>query len=618
MSKKPATQEFTAEVRQLLDIVINSLYTDREIFLRELVSNGNDALEKLAHVRLKENEIFDSAVEPEITIAIDEENKTLTITDTGIGMTREELVQNLGTIAHSGTKSFVEGLSESDKKDAGTIGQFGVGFYSAFMVAKTVKVYTHSWRSDDDGAEHLCWTSDGMGGYEITVEPGQARGTKIVLELKDDAEEFLKDYRLKQILERYSSFVPFPLKLGDEQVNNVEALWLKDKKSISDDEYKAFYHFTASAHDDPRHRLHFSADAPITINSLLFVPAENPELPGMGQVEPGVALYCKKVLIDAKPEGLVPDWMRFVKGVIDSADIPLNISRESMQDSSLVRKLGEVVTNRFVKFLKAEAKKSPDDYAEFYARFRRFLKEGCVTDYARKEDLAGLLRFESSMTDEGELTGFQGYLDRAKDGQDVIYYQTAPSRSAIESGPYLEAFKARGLEVLYLVDQADDVVIGAVAEFDGKKVVPIDKADLDLGEATDEAQGEPLEEKELTELCGWLSEHFGESVKEVKGGTRLVGSPAAALTSADAMPPQMRQMMAAMGQTTPDTPDFELELNPRHPLIHQLSAARTARPEVAALVADQLKDNAMLAAGLLDEPDQMIGRMYDLMEKAMK
>lgn len=612
------SHEFTAEVRQLLDIVINALYTDREIFLRELVSNANDALEKLSMVQLKENDIFQGDLEPKITVEADKEAKTITITDTGIGMTREELVENLGTIAHSGTKAFVESLSESERKDAGTIGQFGVGFYAAFMVADRVKVYTHSWRSDADGGEHLCWTSDGTGGYEITEEPGQTRGTRIVLELKDDADEYAEEIRLKGILKQYSSFVPFPVMMGEEQVNQVEALWLKDKKEITDEQYKEFYQFTAHAWDEPRYRLHFSSDAPITINTLLFVPAENPELPGMGQVEPGVALYCKKVLIDSKPEGLLPDWMRFLKGVLDSSDLPLNISRESMQDSNLVRKLGEVVGNRFVKFLKGEAKKGEEGgYDEFYARFGRYLKEGVVTDYPRKEDLAGLLRYESSMTEDGKTTGLQGYLDRAKDDQDSIYYQTASSRAAIESGPYLEAFAARGLEVLFLTDPADDVVAGALAEFDGKKLVAIDQADLDLGDSDSTPEGEALTDSDLEALCGWLGEHYGEGVKEVKGGSRLVSSPAAALASDEAMPPQMRQMMAAMGQQVPDAQPFILELNPRHPLVHRLAAVREANPDLAQLVADQLRDNAMLAAGLLEQPDQMVGRMYDLMEKAL-
>lgn len=618
MSKTKDTHEFTAEVRQLLDIVINALYTDREIFLRELVSNASDALEKLSLIQLKEKDIYQADVEPSIQVESDEKAKTITITDTGIGMTREELIENLGTIAHSGTKSFVESLKESEKKDAGTIGQFGVGFYSAFMVADSVTVYTHSWRNDKAGAENLCWTSDGMGGYEITEVEEQNRGTKIVLQLKDDAEEFLKEFRLKSILEQYSSFVPFPVKLGEEQVNKIEALWLKDKKSITDEEYKEFYQFTAKAWDEPRYRLHFSADAPIAINTLLFVPAENPELPGMGQVEPGVSLYCKKILIDSKPEGLLPDWMRFVKGVLDSADIPLNISRESMQDSALVRKLGEVVTKRFIKFLKNESVDQPEAYADFYEKFSRYLKEGVVTDFARKEELAKLLRYESSMLAEKELTGLEGYVDRAKDGQDKIYYQTSTSRSAIENGPYLEAFRDRGIEVLYLIDPADDVVVNALGEFDGKQLVTIDQADIELEEADNKDKGKALGEDEMKELCEWMEDHYGESVKSVSGGDRLVSSPIAALTTQEAIPPQMRQMMASMGQEVPEVDPFQLEINPRHKMIHQLSKAMKSDKETAGLIADQLKDNAMLSAGLMEEPEQMIQRLNQLMEKALE
>jgi molecular chaperone HtpG len=301
--------EFQAEIRQLLDIVINSLYTHREIFLRELVSNAADSLEKFRHLHLTEKEAFDDKLPLEINITTDDTAKTITIQDFGVGMTREELVENIGTIANSGSKKFVKALAESDRKDINLIGQFGVGFYSAFMVAKSVKVFARSWHVEGTGH---CWSSEGVGTYEIDEAEGQRRGCKLVLELKDDCHEFSNESTIKDILRRYSSFVPFPINLNGERVNTVQALWLKNKQEVSDEEYTEFYKFQAGAFDEPRYRLHFSADAPLAINSLLFVPKENPERFGFGRIDPSVSLYCKKVLIDAAPKDLLPEWLRFL------------------------------------------------------------------------------------------------------------------------------------------------------------------------------------------------------------------------------------------------------------------------------------------------------------------
>jgi len=611
---------FEAEVQQLLDIVINSLYTDKEIFVRELVSNASDSLEKLRHLQLTEKSIFEPKQELEIRIDLDEENKTITIADTGIGMTRDELQENLGTIAHSGSKKFFQAMTEEGKKEANLIGQFGVGFYSAFMVSDDVEVYTHSWKED---GESLKWSSDGKTGYEIEEAEDQPRGAKMVIKLKEDQEEYATEPRVKALLERYSNFVPFPILLNGERVNKVEALWLKNKKEVSDEEYEDFYKFTANAFDTPRLKMHFSADAPIAINALLFVPQENPERAGMGQVDPGVALYCKKVLIDAEPKGLLPEWLRFLKGVIDSADLPLNISRETMQDSALVQKLNRLITKRFIKFLEAQAKSEEDKYAEFYERFSRFIKEGVAMDFTHKDQLTKLLRFDSSMADEGKLTGLDDYVARAKEGQEEIYYLLAPNRDAVDNGPYIEAFKARGLEVIYMYDAIDEYVIGSVTEFDGKKLVPIDRADLDLEEMPDapEEEGEEkLEKGKSTELCEWLKEKLGDKVGDVKESTRLVDSPAMATSPEDAMTPQMRQMMKQMnpdGGDMLEAPKVTLEVNAKHALIKKLAEARESKPEFAELIAAQIYDNAMIAAGLLEDGKDMVARMYKIMEDAL-
>ncbi len=622
----PTKLPFQAEVRQILDIVINSLYTDKEIFVRELVSNASDALEKLRHVQLTEREIFDDKLELEINITTDESANTITIADHGIGMTRDELIENLGTIAHSGSKAFLKALGENAKANANVIGQFGVGFYSAFMVAKEVKVYTHSWHT---GAEHLCWTSDGNSGYEIEEAPGQRRGSKIVIFLKDDCADFAKAHRIRNILESYSSFVGFPLNLNGERVNQIEALWLKNKAEVTDDQYTEFYKFTAKAFDEPRYRLHFNADAPVALNALIFVPKENPEIFGMGQTDPGVALYCRKVLIDHAPKGLLPEWLRFLKGVIDSEDLPLNISRESMQDSALVKKLGGVITRRFIKFLDEQAKSDPDSYADFYKKFSRFLKEGAAVDAENRDKVAKLLRFESSMGNTGDLVGLDDYLARAKEGQNAIYYQTAPSRHAIESGPYIEAFQARGLEVLFLLDPIDDYVVSGLHEFEGKKLVAIGSADVDLGDApestpedksADEKAAEdaaPLAEDAATSLCQWAKETLGDSVVDVRVGKRLVSSPAMAVSPQEAMSPQFRQMMKALNQEIPSTNQIHLELNPKHPMIKKLDAARQEKPEIAKLIVAQIRDNAFIAAGLLEDDKDMLRRLDAIMEEAL-
>ena len=410
----PQKYEFQTEIKQLLDIVIHSLYTEKEIFVRELVSNASDAIEKLRHLQLTEKEIFDDKAELEINITTDDKAKTITIQDFGLGMTRAELVENLGTIAHSGSKAFLKALSENGQKNTNLIGQFGVGFYSAFMVAKKVTVYSHSWRADEPGQ---VWSSDGSGSYEIDVADDVRRGCKIVVELKDECADYAQEHRIKDLLQRYSAFVGFPINLNGTRINTVQALWLRSKSEIKDEEYTEFYKFQAHAHDEPRLRLHFNADAPLQINALLFVPKENPEKFGLSRAEPGVSLYCRKVLIESHPKDLLPEWLRPLKGVVDSEDLPLHISRETMQDKALVEKLNKVITKRFLKFLEDEAKNRPEAYAEFFAEFGIYLKEGAALDFTHRDSLAKLLRFESSLTEKGKQTSLADYVSRMKDGQ---------------------------------------------------------------------------------------------------------------------------------------------------------------------------------------------------------
>lgn len=610
---KPTTHDFQAEVKQVLDIVIHSLYTDREIFIRELVSNAADALEKMRLTQLTEKEVFGPELPLEIRLTTDETAGTLTITDHGIGLTRTELVENLGTIAHSGSKAFAAALKNAGKgADASLIGQFGVGFYSAFMVADEVQVYTHSWRND---AEHLVWSSSGAGTYTIDEAPDQTRGCRIVIKLKEDAKEFAQAHRVKSILGKYSNFVGFPIQLNGERVNTVEAIWLKGKDEVSEEQYKAFYQFTAHAFDEPSYRLHFQADAPLVINALLFLPQQNMELFGMGQMEPNVGLYCKKVLIDPHPKKLLPEWLRFLRGVIDSEDLPLNISRESMQDSALVRKLGEVVTRRLLKFLDKEAQDDAKKYQEFYSKFSRFLKEGVATDHTNRDAIAKLLRFESSLTEKGEIISLSDYVKRMKEEQKAIYYQVAPSRSTIESGPYVEAFKAKGYEVIYLYESIDEYVINSLYEFEGKPLQAVNSNEVDLGDLASE--GEALSEAETTKLCDWLKDSLAEGVQEVRSGKRLVNSPALAITPEGEMTPQMRQMMRAMKPDEVSAPKVILEINPRHEIVKQLASLSQTDADAAKVISEQILDNALLSAGLLDDPQRIVARTEKIIARLL-
>ena len=615
--------EFQAEVKQVLDIVVHSLYTDKEIFIRELISNASDATEKLRHTQVAEKDaaIFDADLDLEIQITADEETGELTIRDFGIGMTHDELIENLGTIAHSGSKAFLNALKESGERNENLIGQFGVGFYSAFMVADSVKVYTRSWQKE--GACY-CWSSDGSGAYEIEEVEGERRGTRIVVKLKDEYKDFAKKDRLEEIIKKYSAFVQFPVKVEGDELNTIGAIWLKNKSDVTDEEYKEFYKFQAKAFDEPRFWLHFSADAPLEINALIYAPTENMEGFGFGRMEPGVGLYCRKVLIDSEPKNLLPDWLRFVRGVVDSADLPLNISRESMQDSSLIQKLNKVITKRFLKTLEEKAKKEPEVYDDFWKSFGLFLKEGVTTDFTHRDQLLKLLRYESSYTEEGATTSLADYLSRAPEGQKEIYYLFGPSRAAIESGPYIEAFKARNIEVLYLYEPIDEFVMNHARAFEEKNFVSADNDDIDLDAIAPETEtdkAEALETEASDSLCSFIKEKLGDEVSEVTASDRLVGSPAMIVNADKMMTAQMRKMMKAMQQKTggPDMmggePPVKLQINPRHPLVKNLAGLQANDGELATLISQQILDNARVAAGLLEDPSAMLQRNYEILEK---
>jgi molecular chaperone HtpG len=617
MTTKPSSHEFQAETKQVLDIVVNSLYKDKEIFVREIVSNASDALEKLRRLQLTEKEVGDDNLELEINVSTDDTKNQLIIQDFGIGMDEEELVQNLGTIAHSGSKDFLEALKSDGEKNDALIGKFGVGFYSVFMVADKVQVFTKNWKKEASG---YCWESDGSGTYQIEEAEGQRRGAKIIINLKDDFSEFAKEDRIKEIIKKYSAFVQFPVSLNGEKVNTVDAIWMRSKKDITDEEYEEFYKFQSNDYEAPLMRMHFSADAPLEINSLLFVPKRNMEKMGLFRNENKVALHCRKVLIEEEPKGLFPEWLRFLKGVVDSSDLPLNVSRETMQDSELLRKLNQVLTKRFLRFLNEQSQKEEATYLAFWNEFGVLIKEGAATDFTYKEDLAKLLRFESTALDAGKLTGLDNYMDRMASDQEEILFLFGKSRESIEAGPYLEALKARGLEVLLCTEPVDEYVMQTIREYKEKKILSADSDEVKLEKIDQEEEGESLGKKDIKALCKWLKESLGDKVSEVETGDRLIESPVC-IVGGDAMGgASARRVMKMMqgpegGMPGMPTPSVKLQINPKNSIIRGLSELKDKDEPTAKLVANQLLDNALASANLLDDPREMIARSYQALEK---
>lgn len=617
MTTKPSSHEFQAETKQVLDIVVNSLYKDKEIFVRELVSNASDALEKLRRLQLTEKEVGDDNLELEINVSTDDTKNQLIIQDFGIGMDEEELVQNLGTIAHSGSKDFLEALKSDGEKNDALIGKFGVGFYSVFMVADKVQVFTKNWKKEASG---YCWESDGSGTYQIEEAEGQRRGAKIIINLKDDFSEFAKEDRIKEIIKKYSAFVQFPVSLNGEKVNTVDAIWMRSKKDITDEEYEEFYKFQSNDYEAPLMRMHFSADAPLEINSLLFVPKRNMEKMGLFRNENKVALHCRKVLIEEEPKGLFPEWLRFLKGVVDSSDLPLNVSRETMQDSELLRKLNQVLTKRFLRFLNEQSQKEEETYLAFWNEFGVLIKEGAATDFTYKEDLAKLLRFESTALDAGKLTGLDNYMDRMASDQEEILFLFGKSRESIEAGPYLEALKARGLEVLLCTEPVDEYVMQTIREYKEKKILSADSDEVKLEKIDQEEEGESLGKKDIKALCKWLKESLGDKVSDVETGDRLIESPVC-IVGGDAMGgASARRVMKMMqgpegGMPGMPTPSVKLQINPKNSIIRGLSELKDKDEPTAKLVANQLLDNALASANLLDDPREMIARSYQALEK---
>lgn len=614
--------EFQAETKQLLDIVACSLYSEKEVFIRELISNGSDALEKLRHQLVSSGNPQGPL---EIHLQTDVDKRTLTVQDTGLGMTREELIQNLGTIAHSGSKAFLQALQGQAEAGSSIIGQFGVGFYSAFMVADRVEVFTQA-AEPSSPAHH--WVSDGSGMFEVTEALDVTPGTKIVIHLKEDCKEFANEDRVKEVVTKYSNFVSFPIYLNGRRLNTLQALWMMDPKEISEWQHEEFYRYVAKAYDKPRYVLQYRADAPLNIRSVFYVPDTKPSMFDVSrEMGSSVALYSRKVLILTKASDILPKWLRFLRGVVDSEDIPLNLSRELLQESALIRKLREVLQQRVIKFLLEQGKKDPEKFLKFYDDYGLFVREGIVTatDQNVKEEIGKLLRFESSALPAGEVSSLAEYGGRMKAGSRNIYYLCAPTRQLALHSPYFEAMKQKEMEVLFCYDQFDELTLLHLREFDKKKMISVETGivvDHYKEEKYEDSKAatERLSDAEAEGLVAWMRNGLGERVANIKLTPRLDTHPAmvTVLEMGAARHFLRTQQLAGSSEERAQVLQPTLEINSSHVLIKKLNELRDGDPELACLLLDQIYDNAMIAAGLNDDPRPMIGRLNQLLSRALE
>lgn len=618
--------EFQAETRMLLDIVAKSLYSEREVFIRELISNASDALEKLRYLTLTGAELLDPQRELQIDIYTDKDARTITIQDSGIGMDREEAINNLGTIARSGSKAFVEQMKGGGGDSVSNIiGQFGVGFYSAFMVADKVDVYTKSCKPASVG---LHWSSDGSGTYELREDATAEPGTKIVIHLKEDSANFSNEDDVKDVIKRYSNFVGSSLRVNGTKVNTVKPLWLMEPKEVTPVEHDEFYRFVANAYDRPRFVLHYKTDAPINVRALLYVPEGKPGLFEMSpqSSESGLGLYCRRVLIKNKAENLLPKWLRFCKGVVDSEDIPLNLSRELLQESALIRKLRTVLTNRLLRFLHDRSVKAPAEYDRFYLDYGIFLKEGIITstDQQEKEEIAKLLRYESSTQPPGEKVSLAEYGGRMRPGQRDIFYLAAPSRALAESSPYYEAMKKRDVEVLFCFESYDELVLLQLREFDRKQLTSVEK-DMRQGStpAADEEGGEAsggLNKEATDQLISWLSATLSGRASKVKVTRKLESHPC--VVTVEEMG-AARHFVRTQFQSMAEEQRYQLlqpqlEINPNHSIMVKLHKLMDSDSALASLLARQLFANAMVSAGLVEDARAVVASMNEVLALALE
>ncbi len=618
------TLGFQAEVKQLLQLMIHSLYSNKEIVLRELISNASDAADKLRFEALANNSLYESDSELKIRISFDKAARTVTISDNGIGMSRQEVIDNIGTIAKSGTREFFNALSGDQVKDANLIGQFGVGFYSSFIIADKVTLITRRAGSD----EAVQWESAGEGDYTLSAADKTTRGTDIILHLREGEDEFLNDWKLKTIIRKYSDHITLPIIMKksewkdgeqvptdeDEVVNKASALWARSKNEISDEDYREFYKHVSHDFEDPLVWSHNRVEGKQEYISLLYIPAKAPFDLYDREHRHGIKLYVKRVFIMEDAEKLMPQYLRFVRGVIDSADLPLNVSREILQHSKDIDAIKAGSVKKVLGLLEDLAENQPEEYNKFWNEFGRVLKEGPGEDFGNKDKIAGLLRFASTQLDsEEQVVSLKAYIERMKEGQDKIYYITADSFAAAKHSPHLEIFRKKGIEVLLLSDRVDEWMLGSLTEFGGKALQSVAKGDLDLGKLEDEAEKEQQKKVEdaYKSLVEKIQATLGDKVKEVRVTHRLTDSPACLVAGEHDLSGNLERMLKAAGQKTPDSKPV-LEINPGHRLLELLQAeSESARFDDLTHV---LFDQALLAeGGQLDDPASFVKRMNSLL-----
>lgn len=621
------TLGFQTEVKQLLHLMIHSLYSNKEIFLRELVSNASDAADKLRFEALAKPELLEGGADLKIRLSFDKDAKTVTLEDNGIGMNREDVIAHLGTIAKSGTGDFLKNLSGDQKKDSHLIGQFGVGFYSAFIVADQVEVFSR--RAGTPSEEGVYWASRGEGEFEVASIDKAERGTRIVLHLKKGEEEFADGWRLRNIVKKYSDHIALPIELpkefnGDEAekpteqewetVNRASALWTRPRTEVKDEEYQEFYKHVAHDFDNPLSWSHNKVEGKLEYTSLLYVPGRAPFDLYHREAPKGLKLYVQRVFIMDQADEFLPLYLRFIKGVVDSNDLSLNVSREILQKDPVIDSMKSALTKRVLDMLEKLAKDKPEDYQNFWKQFGQVLKEGPAEDFANKEKIAGLLRFASTNDASGEQSvSLADYLGRMKEGQDKIYFLTGESYAQVKNSPHLEVFRKKGIEVLLLTDRIDEWLMSYLTDFDGKQFADVARGDLDLGKLDSEEDKKAQEEiaKSKESLIERLKGALGDEVAEVRVSHRLTDSPAILAIGEQDLGLQMRQILEASGQKVPESKPI-FEINPQHPLIEKLDAEPDE--DRFADLSYILFDQAALAAGdSLKDPAAYVQRLNKLL-----
>jgi molecular chaperone HtpG len=618
------TLGFQTEVKQLLHLMIHSLYSNREIFLRELISNASDACDKLRFEALHNDALYENASDLNIRVSFDKEARTLTVSDSGIGMSRDEVISNLGTIAKSGTREFFTQLSGDQQKDAHLIGQFGVGFYSAFIVSDKVTVLTR--RAGEKADQGVRWESDGGGEFSIEMVDRATRGTEITLHLREGQDDLLAGYKLREIIKKYSNHIVQPILMQkeewkdgkyetldeDETVNQASALWARSKNEITEEQYKEFYKHVGHDFDDPLAWTHARVEGKQEYTQLLYIPSRAPFDLYDRQARHGIKLYVRRVFIMDDAEQLMPQYMRFVRGVVDSADLPLNVSREILQESKDIEAIRKGCTGKVLGLLADMAENDKEKYAKFWEAFGSVLKEGIGEDFANKDKIAALLRFATTKADTTEENvSLKDYIARMKDGQEKIYYVTADTFNAAKNSPHLEVFRKKGIEVLLLSDRVDEWVVSNLPEFEGKQLVSVAKGGLDLGSLEDEAEKQEQEKQadEFKGLTDKIKTSLADKVKEVRVTHRLTDSPACLVADEHDISGNLARLLKASGQKTPNMQPI-LEINPKHPVVLRLQNEEARFDDWAAVLFDQ----ALLAeGGQLDDPAGFVKRVNQLM-----